>query len=391
MSLLRRAERRSVSSATPERYLQEMQAQRLGGAVPMVSTESDSLAHSAVWAGTFLYADLISTLPFIGYRDVNGSPVRLPSQPKILTDPSVSVPPIDWRAQVVTSLILRGNAWGTILTRDQFGYPTTIELEHPDCIKATWERDRLRKRIWIDGTEVNPEDVWHCAINVLPGTPFGLSMIAKARQAIYGGVAAASYSNQVFAAGGHPTAILKSDAPLGPNGATELQDRFDERLAQRRGRVMVMQGLEYVPIQINPKDSQFLDAMKASVSDVARFLRLPVELLGGESGNSMTYSNVESRAVDLLRYSIDPVLVRLEAALTRSQPQPQYTKATRAALLRMTTKERYEAHHIALDDGWQNVDGVRALEELPPLPDGEGQTYRKPQAASPAQPSQVAP
>ena len=36
---------------------------------------------------------------------------------------------------------------------------------------------------------------------------------------------------------------------------------------------------------------------------------------------------------------------------------------------------RYQAHQISLNDGWRNRDEIRALEDLPPLPDGQGQVY----------------
>jgi phage portal protein BeeE len=85
----------------------------------------------------------------------------------------------------------------------------------------------------------------------------------------------------------------------------------------------------------------------------------------------MTYSNVESRAVDLLRYSVDPVLVKLEESLTATLPRPQYVKANRSALLRMTTTDRYKAHSMALADGWRSVNEVRRLEELPPIEGGD--------------------
>lgn len=385
MSLLRRRPERRWGTPTAEQVIRELTLSR-SGSVSASVTESTALTHSAVWAGTYLYADLISTLPFAGYRDVDGVPVRLRTQPQVIVDPAVSVSPIAWRTQLVVSLILRGNAFGLILTRDQFGFPTTIELQHPDSIRVEWDAETLTRRIWVDGVEVDPDDVWHVAINQIPGSPFGLSMIEKARQAIYGGVAASTYSNDIFTGGGHPSAILSVNSPIEKSDAEDIQNRLDQRLAERRGKALVVRGeLTYTPIQISPADSQFLDATKASVQDVARFLRLPVELIGGESGSSMTYSNVESRAVDLLRYSIDPVLVRIEEALSMALPRPQYVKANRAALLRMTTTDRYAAHQRALADGWRNVNEVRALEELPPV-DG-GDTYRTPSAVPAAAPS----
>ena len=122
MSLFRRpkVEERS-GTASPERLLMELTSNRIGGTSPASVSESSALTHSAVWAGAFLYSDLISSLPFSAFRDVDDAPVKLRSQPQLLVSPAVSVSPMSWRAQVVVSLILRGNAWGLILTRDQFG------------------------------------------------------------------------------------------------------------------------------------------------------------------------------------------------------------------------------------------------------------------------------
>jgi transposase InsO family protein len=81
-----------------------------------------------------------------------------------------------------------------------------------------------------------------------------------------------------------------------------------------------------------------------------------------------TYANTESRALDYLRYSVNTWLVRIETALGRLLPRQQYAKLNAGGLLRSTTKERYEAHEIALRAGFLTVDEVRALEDLPPLP-----------------------
>lgn len=345
------------------------------------------MRHAAVWRAANIYADLISTLPFSAYRDVDGVGIKLPSQPKIITNPAVSVRRIAWRAQAIRSMVLRGNAYGLILTRDQFGYPTTIELQHPDCVAASWNQRDLTRRYLIDGVEVPEEDVWHVSLNETPGTPFGLSMIEYAAKSIYEGVAATHYSNAIFEGGGHPTAIIKSDKELTTQQSSDMKQSFMN--ARRSGEPMSMgAGSEYIPIQVSPKDMMFLDAMNASLGDVANFAGLPVEMLGGSSGDSLTYATVEGKSADLLRFSIAPVLERFQEALTDALPQPQYVKANSGKLLATLTKDRYETHHIALSDGWRSVNEIRQLEDLPPIPGGD--EYKSPQAA-PAVPPQVAP
>lgn len=357
---------------------------RLGGTTSV--NETQALTHSAVWRGTNLYADLIATLPYSAFRDVDGIAHQVKPTPRLIDNPAVSVRAIGWRAAAVRSLVLRGNAYGLILTRDRFGHPETIELQHPDTVLAKWDPVTLSIEWRIGGKVVPADDVWHVALNEVPGSPLGLSMISFAARSIHGGLAAAQYSNQFFAGGGHPSALIVTDQQL---SGEQLDDAKARWLKARRESepgtpALLGSGWTYTPIQISPDDTQFLEAIGASITDVARFMGLPPEMIGASSGDSMTYATVEGRSLDLLKYSINPVLRRLEEALTSCMPNAWYVKANRAALLEMTTLERYRAHSLRLRDGWSNVDEVRALEELPPLPDDQGQTYRIPTRTSPS-------
>ena len=49
-------------------------------------------------------------------------------------------------------------------------------------------------------------------------------------------------------------------------------------------------------------------------------------------------------------------------------------------LLRGDFNSRVTAYNSAITTGWLNIDAVRTLEDLPPVPDGLGQAYRVPLA-----------
>jgi len=56
-------------------------------------------------------------------------------------------------------------------------------------------------------------------------------------------------------------------------------------------------------------------------------------------------------------------------------PGPQYVKFNRAALLRTDTTTRWNVINLRLRNGTLNADEARLLEDEPPLPDGQGQSY----------------
>ena len=331
-------------------------------------TEQVALTHSAVWACSSLYARLISTLPFHAYRQAGGIDTRI-TDPQILRQPNGTQPLTSWLSQAVYSLVLRGNVFGLIVSRNNMALPTAVQILHPDLVAATydWRTDAVTYK--VGGVDVDPSMIWHRAINTMPGSPFGMSALTAARQSVGMGVSAQQFGSQWFTSGGIPTGTLETDAELTAEQAAAIKDRWQHAVTAERGVAVLGQGFSYKAISIAPQDAEWLNAQKVSVQDVCRFMGVPPEMVGSESGASMTYSNVESRAVDLLRYSIDPVLTILESGLTDLLPRPQYVQATRDALLRMTTTERYAAHASAIAAGWKTVDEVRTTEDLPPLPE----------------------
>ncbi len=357
-------EQRSGPSAGE--LVQAAQMMRLSSKAVNV-TDSVALTHSAVWACSSLYARLISTLPFHAYRQTGGIDTRIPD-PQVLRQPNGTQPLTSWLSQAVYSLVLRGNVYGLVVSRNNMALPTAVQILHPDLVVADydWRTDQVAYK--VGGVEVDPSMVWHRSINTMPGSPIGMSALTAARQSVGMGVSSQQYGSSWFTSGGIPTGTLETDAELTAEQAAAIKDRWQHAVTSERGVAVLGQGFSYKAISIAPQDAEWLNAQKVSVQDVCRFFGVPPEMVGSDSGASMTYSNVESRALDLLRYAIDPVLVVLESGLTDLLPRPQYVQATRDALLRMTTLDRYNAHASAIAAGWKTVDEVRQIEDLPPLP-----------------------
>jgi len=323
--------------------------------------------HAAVWRAKNVYVDLISTLPFHAYRDVDETPRKVAA--RVVERPSVSCDRISWVAQVVESLVMRGNVWGFITSVGSNGWPDNVELLHPDCVTPRWDWRTRTLEVRVFGELVPLERIWHRAINLRSGSPLGMSTIAAARTSIGSGIAAQRFGASWYAEGGHPASLLSTDQPLTAEQAAELKARWLAMVAE--GSVAVLsQNMRYEPVALTPADAQFLESIDASGQDVCRFFKLPPEACGYASGESMTYSNVESQWLNLLIASLNPVLTVVEAGWSDLLPRPQYVQANRDALLRMTTVERYKAHALALGNApWKSVNEVRRTENVAPLDD----------------------
>jgi HK97 family phage portal protein len=126
-------------------------------------------------------------------------------------------------------------------------------------------------------------------------------------------------------------------------------------------------------IDLPAGEATFLQAIKATATQVAAIYRVPPEDIGGEtSGSSLTYKSLEQDMARFNTRTMRPIATRWESVLSPYlQPSAEYVRANLDAGVRADLKTRYEAHEIALRAGFLTKDEVRALEERPPLPQPE--------------------
>jgi HK97 family phage portal protein len=342
--------------------------------------DEKALTLSAVWGCVDLLSSLVSTLPIHEYRKVNGVSIAQPT-PVLLEDPAGDGTGFEvWSRQLMTSCLLRGNGYGYIHQLGPDGWPTQIESLHPDRI--TWRRERNFGPVesFLDNQKIERwplGPLWHLPVYVTPGSPIGMSPIQYAANTIGLGLAAQRFGAGWFNGGGLPVGTLESDQVIDKDTAIALKDRIRETL--RPGEVMVLgAGLKFNAVQVNPEDSQFLETVKATNDEVARFFfrRPPGE------GGSVTYANVESRSLDLLTYTLTGWLVPIEKAITRLRPRPRYVKFNADALVRVDLMSRYKAHDMAIRSGLNSRDERRELEDYGPIPDGTGDEFLWPPYAT---------
>lgn len=331
-----------------------------------------SMQKVAVWAAVMLLSRLVGSLPLDTYRRRgDGPPVNIGNS-RFIEDPAGDDHGLsDWLAQYMTSNLLRGNVYGKrILGPD--AYPTQIVLYHPDTVDG-W-RDLYTGQVhwYVEGRDVGPNGVWHRRSYPMPGNLLGMSPIGLHMTTIGQGMAAARFGYQFFADGALPTGMLRNtEVAIDPKVAAVAKARWMAAMHGSREVAVMGKGWEYQAIQVAPEESQFLETQKYTAAECARLYGPGVpEILGYETGGSMTYANVDQRSLHLLIYSLDPWLTGLERMFTAMLPQPQFVKFNRSALLRMTTDQRYAAYQIASLIGLQTPNEQRALEDLGPVPWG---------------------
>jgi HK97 family phage portal protein len=334
--------------------------------VPLGSPESVMQA-VAVGSSVDLLASLASELP-IDVFSGNGSDRQSLPTPGYLLDPAGDGHGLeDWVYQLIVSWLLRGNVFGNILEQSR-GYPTQVVWHYPDSVNG-WLDGNGDVSWSVDGKPVTDLSTFiHRRVNPMPGVVLGMSPVQRHARTIGLNLVATQFGLQWFTDGAHPGAMLtNSEADLKDEAVVrKVKDRFLAVIRGTREPLVLGKGWDYKPIQLKPEESQFLQTQGYSAADCCRIFGPGIaEVLGYESGGSLTYSNVESRSTHLLVYALNRWLRRVDRLLTSMLPAGQYARIDRDGVLQSTTLERYRSHDLALRGRWKTVNEIRNREHLP--------------------------
>lgn len=344
---------------------------RRGSSMAGVAVSSESaMRHSVVWSCVDHHASTISTMPLDVYRRTPDGRVELPT-PALFERPEPERSLTEWLWAVQASVELHGNAFALKVYGSGGRVESAILLD-PVKVSAWRERSGL-VRFQIDGREVAAADMWHFRAKVLAGKVLGLSTLSAAREAVGMGAAVEAYLARWFGDGAHPSAVWETDRAVNKEQAQTIKDRIMAATADNREPLVVGMGLKYKQMQMSPADSAFLDVANLNATDLCRFFDVYPETISVSppGGTSLTYSNRQDRAIDQLAYKTGPRLARLEEALTSLLPRGEFAKFNVDALLRTDLASRYAAHERAIRIGMASVNERRALEDMPPVADGD--------------------
>ena len=373
MSLFfRRAEQRAVMS---------VEGWGRGDDAALGSSMSSALSVVPVFASCRLISDSIATVPLQAYRKTGDvrTPIALPA----VFDTETR---IEWVQQALMSLLLRGNAYGLVVARSDDGTPKRVQWLNPERVDI--DETGTKPVFRYNGTVVPDVDMKHIPAYAMPGTVKGLSPIGACSMLADTGAATQKMMRDWFAGRGIPGVTAQNTSKvLSAAEAETVSDRLRARM--RTGQPFVHGSDWDINFMSLPADDAgFVSSAKLNATQVATIYGIPPEMIGGETGSSLTYSTVEMNQHNLAALTLRPWLAKLEQEFSSWIYRPRYVRFNVDAMIRVDVKTRYDIHQIAREIGMRNVDEIRALEDLTPLPDGQGQDYNPLLKSTPAQPKE---
>lgn len=275
-----------------------------------------------------------------------------------------------------------GNAYAQI-TRDTAGRITALKPIHPYRVGVSIAPSgRLRYDISnpSGATTLLQEEVLHLKDRSDDGI-IGRSRLSRARDTVATSFAIQTHTAASFGNGLHIGGILKATTALPEVALNRLKAALDRYRGSRNAKeyLILENGIDYSATGISPEDAELLDSRRFSVEEIARLFRIPPPIIGDLTHG--TYSNVTELGRWFMTYSLQPWVNKWEAALeaallTETEAQTYFIEFKTENFLRGDIQTRYAAYAQGLQNGFLNIDEVRAMENRNALPNGTGQTFR---------------
>ena len=335
-----------------------------------VINETNVFASSAMIAAVTILADSVATMPLELFRDVGGRWQRLPT-PDVLRRPNDEQLMFDFVHQAVATMAIYGVDYIYAPT-DRTGLPLEMRNLNPLSVKHVnsddgvlmfqigqskelFSRDEIRQIDWLR----------------LPGQYRGIAPIDALRNIIGTDIAINRYLAAFYGDGATPSSVLETDAQITPDQAQVLRDTWTDMHYQTRKPAVLSGGLRWKPIAASASDMDTMAHRESIVRDIARAYRIPLSLLIGTGGDSMTYQNVESAGINFVRHTLLPYMRRLEGAISEMLPPDMSVRFNADEYLRADLSTRVRASQVQIASGMLTPNEARHIEGREPYEGGD--------------------
>ncbi|MFE9962880.1 phage portal protein [Streptomyces sp. NPDC005525] len=342
-------------------------------------SQTTALQVSAVWSCVSLISDSIASLPVDTYR-TTGNRRRPVTGPAWLDRPNPFMLWHDFTTRVLVSMLLDGNAFLHVLKAPDGAVVGLVPID-PARVSIGLTEDGTAPVYRVDGEPYGPRDILHIpGAFTRPGELRGLSPIEYARQAIGVAKATEEHGARFFSQGASVSGIIQAPGEVDKEKALMLKGMFSTAhsgLKNSHTVGILTGGATWQTVSVTPEQAQFLETRKFQKTEIANFFRVPPYMLDPTVTSSWG-AGIEEQNRWFVDQTLGPWLIRLERYLSTLLPAGQYLKFNTDARLRSNTADRYNAYSVAVSNGFMSRDEVRALEDLEPLPNGQGSTFTQP-------------
>lgn len=342
-------------------------------AAGITMTPDIALKSSAVFSVIKTLAETISTIPInMHLYKKDGSSELVPDNPLhdvLCYQANVRQTAVEFWETIILHAALRGNTYAEIIPGPRGAVDQLMPL-HPDTVRPFLLADGTLKFEVRDQFSGRLKTLLQDEIFRIPGMSSdsitGIRAVDIASEAIGLGIAADAYASRVFSNKLNIGGFLIHPNKLSTEAQKNLIQSLMERFAGSKNAhrpVILQEGMTFAKATMDAKDAQLLDARKWQVAEIARYWRVPLHMLGIYDG--ATHSNVEQQAIDFVKYTLRPWLLRIEQAIRRdliTEKKKYFARFDVSELLRGDEKTRAEYYNSGISSGWLSRNEARVAE-----------------------------
>ena len=338
-------------------------------------TPETALRVAAVFACVRVLSETLAALPFNLYRKTkNGREVADDHalQNILHSLPNKEMTSMDFRTQLLASLLLQGNAYNDVY-RTRAGevgeiIPLTASKMHVYRSEKTGQLAFEEHSNGVIRTIPNKR-MWRIAGLGTNGI-VGLSPIGLMRESVGIAMATEEHAARMFSNGAKPGGILEHPGKLSPDASAALVDSWNKAYQGTKNvnKVALLQeGLKWQQIGMTATDAQFLESRKYQRSEIAGIFGVPPHMIADLE--KATFSNIEHQSIQFVVFSLLPWMKRIEQSvyrdlLTRSERKEYYVEHNAQGLLRGDSKARSEFYSNLFNVGSISINDIRRLENM---------------------------
>lgn len=353
----------------------------------IVVNEERSLALTAVWACVDIISNTMASMPLHVNRRLSPKgkerAVDNPLYKLLHTSPNPEQTSFQWRKLTNVHRLL----WGAGISEIQFddrGQPVALWPLPPWKVKPKRTKNGNLYYEYNDGTTVHLLQSWEVVVfTTLQTTDDWKSPIQVHREVIGAALAVQEYGAKIFGSGVNPAGILSGISFSDEDTEESIRKKYGEAyqgLNSGKRLMLLEEGVKFDRVGLPPIDAQFIETMKYGVSEIARIYGVPLFMLAITDGSSNWGTGIEEQKDGYVTFTVLPVATQSEQELNKKvlKDDSLFCEYSTAGLLRGTMTNRMNAYQKGFLMGMYSPDDLRDLENLNPLPDGQGDIYQSP-------------
>ena len=354
-----------------DRYFDQFSQASNSAGVNVTVQTAESI--SAVYAAVAAISESVGSLPLDVYRRTDDGRDKARTHPlySLLHDaPNDWQTALEFREQLQRHILLRGNGFARIRWSGA-GRVQSLEPIHPDSVSIM--RSSASERLVYEYTDrhgklqrLTADEMLHIRYHTEDGV-LGRSPIQVARDTVGLALAERTHGERMFANGTKLSGVIETQPGTTKQQAGDIRESWaaGQGGVSNHGKTAVLpQGATFKTVSMTLEDSEWIEARRLSVEEVARLFRVPPVLIGDL--REANYSN----AVELGRYFVTHTLrrhlVAWEQAINRTLlGSGFFAEHNVEGLLRGDSLNRAQFYQRGIEDRWLLPSEVRRMENLP--------------------------